>query len=137
MSSFDDEVPASADWIEWTPPARAATAFGGFVGRRFRFRRQRSRTTSSRRKARTHPTMIPIIAAVDSFFLDLVLGCGDGVKQEGRGLPQRARFPAKADDGNLERVSGMDPLRALLETLNEVMEPVTSMLGRAPEKSLS
>ncbi|KAI4376639.1 hypothetical protein MLD38_014380 [Melastoma candidum] len=115
MSSFEDEVPASATGIERAPPAAAAaaTGFGVLSGCSFHFRRQRSKIMSSRIRASTLPMTIPMIAAVDSFFLDLETAAGAGVGSEGDGAgegkkgvqggsgpPQRARFPAKAEPGN-------------------------------------
>lgn len=56
-------------------------------------------------------------AVVDSFpedFRDVEDGAGvgdgrTGLLQGGSGLPQRSRFPANEDTGNMDRLSGIDP----------------------------
>ena len=71
------------------------------------------------------PTAMAIMAPVESFldFLPEVVGGmgseGDGTGEGKNGLqdrsgpPQSPRFPANEDSGNLDNVSGIEPLRLL------------------------
>ncbi|GLT73003.1 hypothetical protein SLA2020_448930 [Shorea laevis] len=109
MSSFDDDVPASAD----TDRVIATGGFGTLFGcRRCRFLRQSKRSTSRSKASRAEPTAIATIAAVESF-LDFLWtgislgfsdgdGAGDGKNglHDASGFPQRCSFPANADAGN-------------------------------------
>lgn len=102
---------------------------------------------SSKSNAPTaQPTAMATIAAVDSF-LDFLWtggaggfsdgdGAGDGKNglHGGKGPPQRSRFPLKEDAGNFDKVSGIDPLRLLFDTLKSTKP--AEMLGRVPEKPL-
>ena len=62
----------------------------------------------------------------------LELGDGAGAGKNGvhgrNGLPQRFRFPANEDEGNLASVLGIEPFSWLLETLKSINPTV--MLGR-------
>lgn len=139
ISSLEDDVPAS------TATARAAVTMAGFGGCLcFRRRRHRNRRTRSRIKNNAHPTTIPTIAPVDrpldffSFCGSSDAGDGDGGTKNGlhgrNGPPQRSRFPENADAGNFDKLSGMEPLSLLFDTLNPTSSDV--MLGRLPEKLL-
>lgn len=142
MSSFDEEVPVSA-----TTDRGATVGFGVFVGcRRRRFRRQSKRINNSRKNKSADPSAIAIMAAFESF-LDFLTGAegliesGDGAGAGKNGLhgangpPQRSRFPAKEDEGNFARVSGIEPLSLLFETLKST-KSAGLMLGRLPENPL-
>lgn len=104
---------------------------------------QRMRKRRRRKAAKTAPIMIPIIAAVESFFDFLWAGegfCdgdGEGVNglQGGNGPPQRSKFPAKEEVGNLANDFGIEPLSLLLETLKFV-KLTAEILGSEPENPL-
>lgn len=93
------------------------------------------------------PTAIATVAPVDSFLDFLRVGVGglgsngDGAGEGKNGLqgrsgpPQSPRFPVNEDAGNLRNVSGIEPLRLLLETLKS-FNPSELMLGREPENLL-
>ncbi|KAL0559436.1 hypothetical protein IC582_004046 [Cucumis melo] len=147
MSSFDDDVPAS------TGTDRAATTvLGGFAGcLRSRFRRQNISKNSNINATKAAPTTIPTMAAIESlldffstgncggFTADVGDGAGEGKNglHDGNGPPQSAKFPAKDEAGNFERVSGMDPLSLLFDTLNPVkLVAAAGILGREPENPL-
>ncbi|RDX73623.1 hypothetical protein CR513_46747, partial [Mucuna pruriens] len=121
ISSFDDDVPASAGAAR----ATAATGFGGFAGCLRRRRKQSSNSSSNNAAARTDPKTIATMAPVESFldFLYARLGFksddGDGAGAGKKGLqafnggPQRSTFPANEASGNLDSVLGIEPLRRL------------------------
>lgn len=105
------------------------------------------RNNSNSNAANADPTAIPIMAPVERFldFLPDVEGemgsegdgAGEGKNglQGGSGPPQRPRFPANEDAGYLDSVSGMEPFKLLLATLNS-FKPSELMLGREPENLL-
>lgn len=123
MSSFDDDVPASATAAE-RAVAGGFWVFGAF---RLLFCKQRMRIRSSTRSSTADPTEIPIMAAFESFlgFFGGGIWCGSGIEDGdgdgegkdglhgGNGPPQRARFPANALAGNFDRDAGIEPLRRL------------------------
>lgn len=140
MSSFEEDVPASP-----TAPTDLVAAVGFGVFRDWDRRRipirHKNKITSNSSSNTAAPTDIPIIAALESF-LDLRAGLagvsddGDGSgagkngEQGGNGPPQRSRFPLNADEGNLLRVAGIEPLRRLLDTLKSTKG--CAILGSEP-----
>lgn len=102
---------------------------------------QRRRMRRRRKAATTAPIMIPIVAAVESFFdfppvtSGFCDGVGEVVVQEGSGPPQRSRFPAKEEAGNFVKEFGIEPLSLLLETL-KLVKFKAEILGIEPEKPL-
>jgi hypothetical protein len=73
MSSFDGDVPTSAD----NNRVVVAASFGTLLGcRRRRFLRQSKRSTSRSKASRAAPTTIATIAAVESFFDFFPIGFG-------------------------------------------------------------
>lgn len=145
MSSFDDDVPASAG-----ADRVVITVLGGFADRRAaRFRRQNRSKKSNINKMRAPPTTIPTMAAMESFFaffsrgirggfrVDVGEGAGEGKNglHDGNGPPQRAKFPAKDEAENFARVAGMDPLRLLFDTL-KLVKLLDGILGKEPENPL-
>ncbi|KAF1887369.1 hypothetical protein Lal_00040971 [Lupinus albus] len=145
ISSFDDDVPASP---VGTLRAAVATDFGGFGDcRRCRFRKQNNSKSSNNNAPTTHPTTIPIMAPVESFldfscteFDGTLSDSGDGAGAGKKGLhgcngpPHRSKLPAKEDEGNLARVSGIEPFKRLFETSK--LTNLVVMLGSLPEKVL-
>lgn len=147
QSSFDEDVMASAA-AEPRPAAVAAGGFGGFAGclrRLLQQSKQRSRSRTRRSTNNEHPTAMAMTAVLESllrcFRGDGGVAAGDGAGegkngvQGSSGLPQRARFPANAGAGNLDRFAGIGPLRRLFDTL-KLRKPLALMLGSSPEKLL-